>query len=95
VRKWEAEMKAHQERMMATIKASLEEMKSIGEHQVVPKEEATVETIRALKDWSGDQHLAEEMDPGLWWVPEEVGRWPRMTCHVVPVWPIMVTVTKD
>jgi hypothetical protein len=64
VRKWKGEMKAHKERMMAIMKAGLEEMKSIGEHREVPKEEAAVETIRALKDWSGERCLAEEMDPG-------------------------------
>jgi hypothetical protein len=40
-----AETKAHQERMTAILKASLEEMKSIAEHQEVPKEEAADETI--------------------------------------------------
>jgi hypothetical protein len=57
-------MKALQERMMAIMKATLAEMKSVVDHQEVSKEEAVVETIRALKDWSGDQRLAEEMDPG-------------------------------
>jgi hypothetical protein len=48
------EIKAHQERVMAITKASLEEMKSVAEHQDVPKEEATEETIEALVD----RHLA-------------------------------------
>jgi hypothetical protein len=33
-------------------------MKSIAEHQEVPKEEAAVETIGALEDRYGDRHLA-------------------------------------
>jgi phosphotransferase system HPr-like phosphotransfer protein len=41
-------MKAHQERMMAIMKVGLEEMKSVEEHREAPKEEAAVETIRAL-----------------------------------------------
>jgi hypothetical protein len=56
-----AEMKAHEERMMAILKAGLEEMKSVAEHQVVPKEEATVETVRALNKWHMDRHLAVRM----------------------------------
>jgi hypothetical protein len=55
-------MKAHRERMMAIMKATLAEMKCVVEHQEVPKGEAAVETIRALKECSGDQCLPEEMD---------------------------------
>jgi hypothetical protein len=44
--------------MMAMMKAGMEEMKSVVEHQEVPKEEATVETVVALEDQYGDWHLA-------------------------------------
>jgi hypothetical protein len=40
--------------MMVIIKADLEEMKYVAEHQEVPKEDATVETIGALEDQYGD-----------------------------------------
>jgi hypothetical protein len=52
-------------------------MKSVVVHEEVPKEEAAVETARALKKRYGDWHrvppIAEETDPGQWWVPEETG----------------------
>jgi hypothetical protein len=71
------EMKAHQERMMAVMKAGLEEIECQLEHQDVPKEEAVMEIIRALEDRYGDHHLApltaDEMDPGRWWILEKVG----------------------
>jgi hypothetical protein len=58
-----------------------EVVESKEEHEEVPKEEAAVETSRALKKWHGDKHLAikvlrstEEMDPGQWWTLEKVGR---------------------
>jgi hypothetical protein len=38
------EMKAHQERMTAIMKADLEETESKSEHQEVPTEEAAVDT---------------------------------------------------
>jgi hypothetical protein len=40
-----AEMEAHQEKMMAIMKSGLEDMKSVAEHQEVPKEGTTVENI--------------------------------------------------
>jgi hypothetical protein len=43
-------MKAHQERMMALMKASLVEIKSVAKCQEVPKEEAIVQTIGVLED---------------------------------------------
>jgi hypothetical protein len=44
VEQMRAEMKAHEERMIAILKVGLEEIKSIAEHQEFPKEETTVET---------------------------------------------------
>jgi hypothetical protein len=41
-------MKAHQERMMAVLKAVLEEIEYQSEHQEVPKKEAVVETIKSI-----------------------------------------------
>jgi hypothetical protein len=52
------EMKAHQERMVAIMKAGLEETEFVAEHQEVPKEKTAVETIRALEDQYRDWHLA-------------------------------------
>jgi hypothetical protein len=50
------------------------------EHRGVPKKEAAVKTVRALKEWHGDWQcscrvllIAAEMDPGRWWVLEETG----------------------
>jgi hypothetical protein len=34
------------------------EMRSVTEHEEVPKEEPTVESFGALKKWRGDRHLA-------------------------------------
>jgi hypothetical protein len=53
-----AEMKAHQEGMMAIIKTGLEEMKSVAVHEEVPKEEATVKPVRAVKKRHRVWHLA-------------------------------------
>jgi hypothetical protein len=52
------EMKAHQERMMAIMKAGLEEIEAVAEHQEVSKEKTAVETLRALEDQYGNWHLA-------------------------------------
>jgi Skp family chaperone for outer membrane proteins len=41
--------KAHEERMMAILKASLEEMKSVVEHQKASNEEAAARSPGALK----------------------------------------------
>jgi hypothetical protein len=58
-------------KIMAIIKASLEEMKSVAEHQDVPKEEASVKTVGALENQylaPASSHrappTAEEKDPG-------------------------------
>lgn len=40
------------------LKASQEKSDVVAEYQEVPKDEATVEIIRALEDWYGDRHLA-------------------------------------
>jgi hypothetical protein len=53
-----AAMKASHERMIAKMEANPEEMKSVVVHDEVPKEEATVKTVRALKKRHGVQHLA-------------------------------------
>jgi hypothetical protein len=59
------------------------EMVNVAEHPDVPNEGAKVETVGALEDLYGEPEssrmappTAEETDPGLWWVPEEVGRHP-------------------
>jgi hypothetical protein len=36
------------------MEANSEEMKFVAENQEVPKEEATVKTVRELKKWYGD-----------------------------------------
>jgi hypothetical protein len=58
IEKMIAEMKAHEERMMTILKADLEGMKSVAEHQEVPKEEAAMQTVTELKKQYRDQHLA-------------------------------------
>jgi uncharacterized FlaG/YvyC family protein len=98
---------ANQKEMKAMLDASLEkmgvnpaEMQSVAVHQEVPKEEATMETIRALKDvaWRLVSSLrapptAKEMDPGRWCVPAEVGCYLRMvdslclSCTAQKTWP--------
>jgi hypothetical protein len=47
------------------MEANPEEIWSKLEHQEVPKEEATVETIRALEDQYGDRHLAVRCRPKM------------------------------
>jgi hypothetical protein len=42
----------------ANLEANPEGKEIVAEQRVVPKEEATVKTVRALKKWYGDQHLA-------------------------------------
>jgi hypothetical protein len=37
---------------------NLEEMKSVVEHEEIPKEEAEVKPVRALNKWQGDRSLA-------------------------------------
>jgi hypothetical protein len=57
---WRKEMTACQEVTEACLERmepTLEETESESEHQEVPKEEATVETVKALKKQYGDQHL--------------------------------------
>jgi hypothetical protein len=81
-------MKANQEAMKACLgkmvamdfEANPEKKKSVVVHEEVPKEEATVKTVRALKEavWGPASNCrvpptAAETDPGQWWVPEEVG----------------------
>jgi hypothetical protein len=40
------------------VEANPEEIEFDSEHQEIPKEEATVETFGALKEWYWDRHLA-------------------------------------
>jgi hypothetical protein len=55
----ESLMDASLEKMEATdLEANPEELKSVVEHQEVPKEEAAVKTVRAQKEQYGNQHLA-------------------------------------
>jgi hypothetical protein len=54
----EAIMNAHYERMIAIIKTGLEEMKSVAEHQEVPKEDASVKSSGAIKKRHRCRHLA-------------------------------------
>lgn len=56
------------------MKAGLEEMKSVAEHQVIPKEEAAVETVRALNKWHGDRHLAVRC-------PSQPKKWTQCNCR--------------
>jgi hypothetical protein len=42
----------------ADLGANPEEKEAMAKQQEVPNEDAAVETIRALNDWSGDRHLA-------------------------------------
>jgi hypothetical protein len=90
VNAWRKEMMACQEVMEAYLESkepTPEEMKSVAVHEVVPKEEAEVETSGAV--WGPASSCkalrsAEETDPGQWWFPEEVGHYPRMVdlpCH--------------
>jgi hypothetical protein len=59
-------------------KANREEKEPVEEQQEVPKEGAAVETIKALEDRCCRMPLtAEETYPGQWWVPAEVGHYPR------------------
>jgi hypothetical protein len=64
-------MDTHQERMGANVSASQEvteacleskeptSLEILAEHEEVPKEEATVQTVRALKKQHWDRHLAK------------------------------------
>jgi hypothetical protein len=53
-------------------KANQEEIQVVAKHEEVPKEDATADSIAALKDQYGEQYLsagpltAKEMDPGRW-----------------------------
>jgi hypothetical protein len=50
------EMKAMLDAYLEKMEANPGEQQSAAVHQEVPKEEATVETFRALKKWYGDRH---------------------------------------
>jgi hypothetical protein len=98
-----AKMDAHQERMGVSVNAWRKETTASHEttetcleskeqtaavHEVVPKDEASAKTVRALKKRYGDRHLAlgrrrEETDPRRWWLLKKVGRRPQddPPCH--------------
>jgi hypothetical protein len=81
-------VKANPEKM----KAGLEEMKVVAEHQEVPKEEAAVETTRALEGRYGDWHLAagRRCQQNKWTKSDGgsqkklVTAHRQMMCHAVP-----------
>jgi hypothetical protein len=54
----EEEMKVMLEACLVKMEANPEEIKSVAEHQEVPNEEVAVEMIGALKNRSGNRHLA-------------------------------------
>jgi hypothetical protein len=71
------------QKIMALMKAGLEEVKSVADHQQVPKRRDRIENyrstgrpIRGPASSRGATPTAEETDPGLRCVPEEVGRSP-------------------
>jgi hypothetical protein len=98
---WLEEMKAGQKETMACwemmeaclgSKASHEGIEAVAKHQEVPKEEGIVETIGALEDQYGDQHLAvgrhqqpkkqTQGDGGSWKKLAAAQGW--LTCGTVP-----------
>jgi hypothetical protein len=57
------------------VEANAEEMKSVAEQEKAPKEDAAVETDRALRSGIGAGiwlREVEEMDPGKLWFLDEV-----------------------
>jgi hypothetical protein len=91
---WQKEMMACQEATEACLESkepTSGEIESVAVHGEVPKEEGAVKTVRARKKWYGDPApscnvppTAEKMDPGQYWVPEEVVRCPQRDdspCH--------------
>jgi hypothetical protein len=80
MKSWQEKMKVYPEKW----EENAEEMKSIVEHQEVPKGGAAVKTVKSTEGvvlGPGSSHrvllTAEETDPGRWWLPEEVGRYLR------------------
>jgi hypothetical protein len=80
---WMEEMKADREAMEAypeNMEGSPEDTESIAVHEDIPKEEAAVQPVRALKKRHGDRRLVlrhrgklKEQTEGNGGVPEEVG----------------------
>jgi hypothetical protein len=77
MRVWRKETTACLESKEST---SVQIVEFVAVHEEVPKEEATVKTVRELKKRYGYWHLAvgcrrqlQKWTPGRWWVPEEVG----------------------
>jgi hypothetical protein len=104
----QAEIRAIQEKTDANLKEIIEdmkaereamevypeEMKSVAEHEEVPKEEAAVKPVRALKKQHGDQHLAiachgqlkkQTQGDGASW-KELVTTCREMTRRAIPAW---------
>jgi hypothetical protein len=92
---WQKEMTAFQEAIEAypeRKEPTPVEMENIAAYPEVPNEEATVETIRALYNWYGDQDLAVGScrQPTKWTQGHGVS-WQkfttahrRLTCHAIP-----------
>jgi hypothetical protein len=79
-------MMACQEAMQAYLESkepTSVESESVAVHEQVPKEEAMMKTVRALKEWYGDQHLAVQQCRQLKkWTKVMVvprGSWPPAT----------------
>jgi hypothetical protein len=76
-------MNARREAMMEVClekkEQSPEGIESNSEHQEVPKEEAAMKTVGALKDKYGRRHLDMGCcrQPRHWGIPEEVDRLPQ------------------
>jgi hypothetical protein len=61
MRGWRTEMKSDREVTEAypeKMEAYADEVKSVAVHEEVPKEEVTVETFQAMKEWYEDWHQA-------------------------------------
>jgi hypothetical protein len=78
-RAWRKEMKSNWEAMEACLESM--EIQSESKHQAIPKEEAAMKTVKSTEEvaWGhASSHKvpwsAKEMDPGRWWILEEVGR---------------------
>jgi hypothetical protein len=97
MRAWRKEVKASREVTEAypeKMEANPEEMKSEVDHEEVPKEEATVKRVRALKKRLEDRHLAVGCHVQLRkWTQADGGSWKKLatthrgvTCCAGVVW---------
>jgi hypothetical protein len=62
--------------MVMNLEAIPEDVEAVAERQEIPTEEAAVKTVSTEEVVSScwAPPTAEEMNPGLWWIPEEVAR---------------------